>query len=257
MQNQQIFDKAASAWVLNRELPWNRMRYELTNHFIFQNITTKISRILNIGCGDGIESFLFDDSSIELTLTDCSEKMLGKAKELALQKNISNEIIYIHSDVQSLDDKLFGRYDLIIYHNVLEYIDHPGETISQILKWLTADGILSIRHLNRNSNVFAPAIFENDLDLAKEYLHSALYNSSFNTKLCSYTGEEILDFIHKAGLRNIKRYGIMNLCNMIANNEIKNEQSFYEKLIKLEIDMATMFPYYHIARFGLFICKKD
>jgi 2-polyprenyl-3-methyl-5-hydroxy-6-metoxy-1,4-benzoquinol methylase len=219
MQNQQIFDKAANAWVLNRELPWNRMRYELTNHFIRQNITTKTSRILNIGCGDGIESFLFDNRSIELTLTDCSEKMLDKAKELAKQKNISNKIIFIHSDVQSLDEKLYGEYDLIIYHNVLEYIDKPGETISQIAKWLTTDGILSVRHLNRNSNVFAPAIFENDLNLAKEYLHSPQYNSSFNTKLYSYTGEEIISFIQSAGFKNIKRYGIMNLCNMIANNE--------------------------------------
>ena len=75
-------------------------------------------------------------------------------------------------------------------------------------------------------------------------------------KINTYTSEEIENFFEKLDFKNYYRYGIMSLNNYIYDNKIKEDRNFYNKQKGLEIEMATMFPYFHMARFGLFICVK-
>ncbi|MCD4669628.1 MAG: class I SAM-dependent methyltransferase [Actinomycetia bacterium] len=246
----------ADKWNITTELPWNKLRYEITNQFIKAQLNFPIRSILNIGCGNGIESFLFNYPEAELTFTDISTQMLNNTKEYAKNFIVSNKLVFIESNIESLDFPSDKHFDLILYHNVLEYINSPVKSLLKIMNWLSPDSILSIRHLNKYSNLYAPAIFENDLDLSTEYLNNSQFNSSFDRKINTYSGEEIKSMLEQVGLKVLKRYGVISLCGLIANNEVKSEPVFYQKLKDIEIQMATTFPYFHTARFGLFLCKK-
>lgn len=256
MNKQHQFDNAADSWATLREYPWNRLRYEITHDFIRQSAPQRIQSVLNIGCGDGFESYLFSSPDVELTLTDCSEKMLEKAQELAVQSHVPNPLRFIHSDVHTLGVHLDKKYDLILFHNVIEYVDNHESVLAAIFDWLAPDGLLSLRHLNRYSNVFVPAMYENNLELAKEYLDSPLFNSSFGMKMNTFTGEQIGEMVTQAGFAGIRRFGVISLCNFIPDNEIKKEETFYRHLKELEMEIAQKFPYFNIARFGLFLCRK-
>ncbi|WP_028975445.1 methyltransferase domain-containing protein [Spirochaeta cellobiosiphila] len=256
MNKQERFNAEASSWVKMKDLPWAKMRYEISHHFLMETITEKPLKILNVGCGDGIESLLLDDLKAEHLLVDYSEEMINQAEQFLSHAGFNSPYKAIVSNVYELESKITGKYDLILFHNVLEYIDDPKQAIAILKSLLSDKGILSIRHLNRYTNMVAPALFQNNLDIVEKYLKTPEFDSSFDITMMTYTGEEVEEFITQNGLDCLHRYGVMSLNNYIVNNEIKYEPDFYNKQKELEIYMADKFPYYHMARFGLFYCKK-
>lgn len=256
MIKQKLFEKTADYWKTLKQLPWNRMRYELTNDILLNSISTKNISILNVGCGDGIETFLLDNIAAEHTLVDYSQNMLDEAESFLKENNFTSQYTLIQSDIKEIKEKVDRKFDLILFHNVIEYIENPLETINDLKELLNDNGLLSLRHLNRYANICAPASFENNLDKVEEYLNDSSFLTSFGIRSNTYTGEEILDFLQQSGFHHIDRYGLMSLNNFIINNEIKHDTNFYNKQLKLEQSMSQQFPYMHIARFGLFLCRK-
>jgi len=255
--DQKNFDDRAESWAHGRKAPWNLMRYEITHDFISAVAPKRIKRVLNIGCADGFESFLYRDAGVHHTLSDCSAGMLAKARELADRMAVAGSVEYIHAGVHSLGAHLDGQYDLILFHNVIEYITEPLHALQGIRDWLAPGGLLSLRHLNRYSNVYVPAMYDNNLALAAKYLHQPQFESSFSAEIQTYTGEEILEMLRTAGFGHATRYGVMSICGFIPDNEVKKDEEFYRSLKALEMSMAQRFPYYHIARFGLFLATED
>jgi S-adenosylmethionine-dependent methyltransferase len=251
------FDSQAESWTQSRQYPWVRMRYELTHERIRAAAPDRLTRILNIGSADGYESLLFDDPGIEHTLSDCSQGMLDKARQVASQMLPEAQIKYIHAGVHELGEHLDGTYDLILFHNVIEYIDRPEEALRSIRGWLAPGGLLSLRHLNRYSNMYQPAMHENDLATAARHAQQPTMTSSFGMEMHTYTGEEIADMLHAVGFAHVDRFGIMGLANFIPGNDIKSDPDFYRDLKALETSLAQQFPYYHTARFGLFLATRN
>ena len=60
MIKQEVFENAAEKWKTMKEFPWARMRYEITNELLLNSVNSSSMSILNIGCGDGIETLLLD-----------------------------------------------------------------------------------------------------------------------------------------------------------------------------------------------------
>lgn len=255
MIEQEVFEKAADKWKNFKQLPWNRMRYEITNKLLLEEIDRKELSILNIGCGDGVETMLLDDLNASHTLVDYSHNMLEEADDFLKLNDFKSAYQCKQSDIKEIKSKLNIKFDLILFHNVIEYIEKPQQTILDLKGLLKDHGILSLRHLNRYTNICAPAAFENNLDKVMEYLNSPFMNSSFGVPIHTYTGEEITGFLEEAGFNDIKRYGLMSLNAFISNNEIKYDESFYKKQLEIEVSLLQKFPYYHMARFGLFLCK--
>lgn len=257
MYNQEIFDLAAKSWADKKHLPWAKMRYEISYHFLAEEFNEKPRKILNVGCGDGIESYLLDSFNAEHVLVDYSEEMINEATSFLKEKEFHSKYKTIVSSVYDLESKISEKFDLILFHNVLEYIEDPKRAIGILTSMLTDKGLLSIRHINRYTNIVGVAQYENDLDKVEKYLVNPQIDSSFNVPIMTYTGEEIEQFISENDLLCKKRYGLLSLNNFIGNNEIKYDNDFYEKQKKLEIYMADLFPYYHFARFGLFYCMRN
>jgi S-adenosylmethionine-dependent methyltransferase len=257
MHTQELFDAAASSWIKKKDFPWAKMRYEITHHFLLENLSAKPKRILNVGCGDGIESLLLDDLNAEHFLVDYSEEMINQTTKFLSNSGFKSKYKTIVSNVYELKSKIKERFDLILFHNVLEYIDDPRKAICNLTSMLSENGLISIRHLNRYTNIVGPALFENNLYKVKKYLMNPEMDSSFNIPIMTYTGEEIEKIISQSKLICIQRYGLLSLNNFIGNNEIKYDDEFYNKQKELEIYMADKFPYYHFARFGLFYCRRN
>ena len=256
MSEQLLYDQRAEEWNNTRDLPWNKIRYELTNYFIKKHIPENTKDILEIGCGNGIESLMLYQESYNFTLSDYSIEMIEQAKQLFSHNNIESNIEFIHSDVENLSEKITEKYNVILFNNVLEYLDNPAQIIATIYELLKPNGIIVIRHINRFTNVYMPAIYNNDLDKSIEYLNSGIMDSTFGRKITTYSKDEILLMIEKAKFSKSNYYGLMSLTGFIPNNEIKYDIEFYNKLKKIEIEMADKFPYYDIARFGLAIANK-
>jgi hypothetical protein len=107
---------------------------------------------------------------------------------------------------------------------VIEYIDRPEEALRSIRGWLAPGGLLSLRHLNRYSNMYQPAMHENDLATAARHAQQPTMTSSFGMEMrsCGPDLEQIADMRHAVGFAHADRHGIMPACaNYIPGDHIK------------------------------------
>lgn len=255
-----IFDKKALEWSKRHNTPWSKLRYEIALHNILENIPKgQILNILDSGGGDGLDSISLASLGNKVTLIDYSQEMIDLAKAEVKKLKIADHTNLIVDEVENINNHFNDEtLDLVMLHNVLSYVKDPRDVIRKNTKVLKKGGLFSLMQVNIYSEVYYPAVFANDLDLALEKLDAKETKAYlFDVKLTRFSAEELIDLVHDQGLKLINRYGIGCLNTFISNNEIKYDEVFYKKLKNLEILMSTKFPYYHVARFNHLIFKKD
>ena len=97
-------------------------------------------KILDFGSGEGITANHFAGNN-DVTAVEPSEEMLSDAWK-------DNEYNQIVGDVNALSVFNDETFDIIICHNVLEYIDDKEAVIKALARVLKKDGILSIAKHN-------------------------------------------------------------------------------------------------------------
>ena len=93
-------------------------------------------KILDFGSGEGITANHFAKKN-DVTAIEPSEEMLSNAWK-------DNEYNQIVGDVNALSVFNDEAFDIIICHNVLEYIDDKEAVVKALARVLKKDGILSI-----------------------------------------------------------------------------------------------------------------
>lgn len=166
------------------------------------------------------------------------------------------KVEFIHSDVMGLPGRTGGPFDLILFHNVIEYVEDPLASLRSIKQLLSPDGMLSLRHINRYSNPLIPAIYEDDLETTVKYLNDAIINTSFGIEAMTFTRGQIKGLLNKTGYSVSHSYGVISLTGYMTNNEPKYDPAFYAQLKEIELRMAETFPYRELSRFSLVLAKK-
>jgi S-adenosylmethionine-dependent methyltransferase len=127
---------------------------------------------LDLGCGTGATAVRLARLGINVTLLDSSPAMLDMAKSAAREAGISGKIVLKLGDAAELTN-LFpaGSFDVILCHNVLEYLDDPIAVLCGAARALRdSSAILSILVRNRAGEVFKAAIQAGDLAVAENNL---------------------------------------------------------------------------------------
>lgn len=124
-------------------------------------------RILDIGAGLAQIGIELASLGHEVTVNDISVEMLKKAQLSAdkLQPNLSQNITWHACPYQELDEKLTGKYDLILCHAVLEWLGEPEKVIAFFDTWLISEpnkkGAVSLCFYNPASFVYRNLIMGN------------------------------------------------------------------------------------------------
>ncbi len=110
-------------------------------------------RILDIGAGLAQLSLELAQQGHEVVINDISEKMLDKAKQ-SIKDTDKLNIDWQTCPYQALNNKLQGKFDLILNHAVLEWLAEPQAFIDFTDKWLVDSGYLSLCFYNPVSFVY-------------------------------------------------------------------------------------------------------
>jgi ubiquinone/menaquinone biosynthesis C-methylase UbiE len=157
------FRNGAAKYAAYLETPEGRLRLDLAFASLqdFLPQTTHSLHALDIGCGTGALGVRLARLGLNVTLLDGSESMLDFANRAAQEAGVSGKIALKHGDASQLAD-LFdaGSFDVIVCHNVLEFVDDPSAVLRGAARALRdSSSIISVLVRNQAGEVYWAAIW--------------------------------------------------------------------------------------------------
>ena len=114
------------------------------------------TRVLEVGCGVGAQTLILlrRNPGILLTSVDMSEESLQKAKERVGETGYDN-VEFRHEDIleSSLEP---GSFDHLFICFVLEHMEHPVDSLKQMMKLLRVGGSVTLIEGDHSSGQWSP-----------------------------------------------------------------------------------------------------
>ena len=235
------------------------IRLAVLRHDIFgwvkswQQTHNRPLRVLDVGAGLAQISIELAKDGHDVTINDISANMLEIAKQNAGEA--AQNITWHTCPYQQLDDKLTGKYDLILCHAVLEWLAEPKLIMDFFDRWLVDDraekGVLSLCFYNPASFVYRNLVMGN---------FNLLNNKDFKADNGSLTPnhpvakDEVLAWIndhhyqilHTSGLRVFHDY------SPLKRGGHTNPQA----VIEMEVAYSGQDPYKWLGRYLHFLVSK-
>lgn len=255
------FDTAMSAWKQWQEAPWGRLRYAIAEANLLRHLGDPAGgplRVLDLAGGDGGDAVRLAARGHHVTIVDLSPAMLAAAAERADAAGLSELITGVEADVHALPAGLVGgEFDVVLCHNLLQYVDDVRHTLAASLAPLRPGGLLSTMALNRYATPLTIAVRRLDLTAAADALDTdRTRTQTFDTAQTLHTAEDITRQLSDLGCEDVHHYGIRSVCDYITDDARKHEPAFYADLERLELALTARHPYMHTARIFQLTARK-
>jgi S-adenosylmethionine-dependent methyltransferase len=254
-----VFDESIDRWIAENDLPWMKLKTEIGLSNLRKHLPQKTLRILDAGGGSGADSLPLAREGHSVDLLDYSPEMLKVAKENAEREKLLDKIRFHTADVSQLD-RIFPQpqFDVVLCHNVLQFVADVPKLLSMLSKVLLPGGILSLIGPNRYSMPYATAFLFRDLDEAFRQIDARTYQHRFfKTTVTEYSAGEIQAMLPDASLNFDADYGIRCLSDYWGDNETKSKPEVWEKIVRLEYTLTDKSPYNLLARFWQIVAYKE
>ena len=204
-------------------------------------------RILDFGSGEGITANHFAKNN-EVTAIEPSAEMLSNAWQ-------DYEYTQIVGDVNALSAFADESFDVVICHNVFEYIDDKTTVMKELSRVLKKDGIISIAKHNRAGRVMQMAVLLDDFEKANALLDGENSTASKFGAIRYYEDNDILSWAPE--LITSEVYGIRTFWDLQQNQEKHGDEKWQGKMLQLEMRVAQIPEYMIVAFFHHLILKKE
>ena len=236
-----------------------QIRLAVLRHDIFgwvkswQQTHNRPLRVLDVGAGLAQISIELAKDGHDVTINDISANMLEIAKQNAGEA--AQNITWHTCPYQQLDDKLTGKYDLILCHAVLEWLAEPKLIMDFFDRWLVDDraekGVLSLCFYNPASFVYRNLVMGN---------FNLLHNKDFKAdngsltpnhpvakdEVIAWIGDHHYQILHTSGLRVFHDY------SPLKRGGHTNPQA----VIEMEVAYSGQDPYKWLGRYLHFLVSK-
>lgn len=203
-------------------------------------------KILDFGSGEGITANHFAGNN-DVTAIEPSEEMLSNAWK-------DNEYNQIVGDVNALSVFNDETFDIIICHNVLEYIDDKEAVVKALARVLKKDGILSIAKHNRAGRIMQMAVLLDDFEKTNALLDGENSTASKFGAIRYYEDNDIIKWASELAVSEI--FGIRTFWDLQQNQEKHGDENWQDKMMQLEMRVARISEYRDIAFFHHILLKK-
>jgi S-adenosylmethionine-dependent methyltransferase len=254
------FLSGAEKYAAYLETPEGRLRLDL----VFANLqdflpqVTRSLRALDLGCGTGAIAVRLARLGLHVTLLDASLPMLDFAKRAAQEAGVTERIALKHGDAAQVAD-LFpaGSFDVILCHNILEYVDDPGAVLRGAAHALRdSSSIISVSVRNQAGEVLKAAIEDGDLDAAEhnltaEWGHESLYGG----RVRLFTAEGLQATLIAASLAVIAQRGVRVMSDYLQPRVSRND--VYERIFELEQKLGRRPEFAPVARYTHCLAHRE
>lgn len=254
----QPFDANASAFNNYLSSPWGRLLHNVTRANVDRHLERRPLRILDAGGGNGVDAIPFAAQGHEVTVLDSSAELLNEARYHAQEEGVAGWMEFYEAELTTIP-AIFpdAKFDVILCHNVLQYVEDLGAALGAICNPLLPGELLSVICINRYSEPYREALQQ--LQPGKAYAKlndSTIFSQIFKLDVKAYTADDLRQALQEVGCAQLAQYGIRCVSDYIPNNDLMNDAAFFAELEQLEYAMSARYPYYLLARFFQIIAEK-
>ncbi|MFI5783320.1 methyltransferase domain-containing protein [Nocardia sp. NPDC051570] len=252
------FDRHLDAFRSYQETPWGRLRYEQVTTNLARHLPDRPLKVLDVGGGNGLDALQLAGQGHQVTIVDPSQASLDEAATLAASHGCAERIQTCLADIEALPDVAAGdSFDLVMAHNVLQYVPDQAEALAATVRVLAPGGVLSVLVPNPVSDPLIAAVRRGELAEAIRLLDAPTRASlTYDVEVEVVTATELAADMVTAGMGRPARYGVRAVCDLISDDEAKHDPRFFAELLRLENLLADRHPYLETARFAHLIAEK-
>lgn len=261
MSDNERFQNGAQDYAAYLETFEGRLRADLA----FSNLQDFLSPLqantpmhaLDVGCGTGATAVRLAQLGFQVTGLDSSQAMLDLARRAVEEAGVANRVTLQHGDVSQLTD-LFpaASLDVILCHNLLEYVDDPVVVLRGAARALRdSSAILSIVVRNQAGEVVKAAIQSGDLAAADANLNADWgFESLYGGKVRLFTSQRLQEMLQVASLELMAERGIRVLADYLPPRISRSAE--YARILELERKLGSQSEFAKMARYTQCLARR-
>jgi len=261
-QDNERFESGAPAYAAYLETPEGRLRSDLgfanLEEFLPQSATGNPLRALDVGCGTGETGIRLARLGFQVTLVDFSRSMLDLARRAAEQAGVKEKVDLRSADARQIAS-LFpsASFDVIVCHNVLEFLDEPGDMLLAMSRALRdSPAILSVLVRNRAGEVFKAALLRGDLEAAEMNLNAEWGQESlYGGPVRLFTADDLQALLRGASLDPCAVRGVRALADYLPQQISRRAE--YARIFSLERKLCARPEYIAISRYVQCLARRS
>jgi S-adenosylmethionine-dependent methyltransferase len=254
------FQSGVDKYAAYLETPEGRLRLDLALanlvEFLPLREAARPLHALDLGCGPGALAVRLAQLGIHVTLLDSSPAMLDFAKRAAREAGVAEKIEHKQGDAAQLASSFeAGSFDLILCHNILEYVDDPAAVLRGAARAMRGpSAILSVLVRNQAGEVLKAAIQAGDLAAAEQNLtaqrgHESLYGGDVRL----FAADALQAMLLEASLTITARRGVRVVSDYLPPRVSLSAE--YERVFELELKVGRRAEFAAVARYTQFLAR--
>jgi len=253
------FQSGAEKYAAYVATPEGRLRLDIA----FANLLEFLPRVkgslraLDLGCGTGATAVRLAQLGLHVTLLDSSPAMLDIATRAARQAGVTDKLAVTHGDVAQVADLFHTKlFDVILCHNILEYVDDPKAVLRSVVRVLrNPPAILSVLVRNQAGEVLKAAIQAGDLAAAERNLNAEWgHESLYGGRVRLFKSDGVRTMLKAASLTVFAERGVRVISDYLPPSVSRTSE--YERMFKLERQLSSQPEFTAIARYTQFLAHR-
>lgn len=212
---------------------------------------------LDVGCGTGATAIRLARLGMQINLLDSSPAMLNIAQRTVQEAGVTDKVALQCGDAAQLTT-LFpaASFDVILCHNVLEYVGDPIAALRGAARALRdSSAILSILVRNRAGEVFKAAIQGGDLAAAENNLTAEWGQESlYGGRVQLFTPDRLRAMLTEVSLAVIAERGVRVLADYLPSRISRTTD--YQRIFDLERKLGGRSEYAAVARYTQLLVRR-
>lgn len=168
-----VYEGLAAPFVAHYDTLRGALRYALVSEQLDEQLPEREQLIVvDVGGGAGHQALRLARCGHRVTIVDPSPEMLRRAREAigAEPEEVRRRLRVLQATATDAPRAVQGeRFDVVVCHAVLPYVDNPAEVIASLSELTVADGLLSLLFKNADALAMRPALEGRWADAAEAF----------------------------------------------------------------------------------------
>lgn len=224
-----------------------RVRTFVLHQHLLAHIDRPPGTVLDVGGGAAHQSLPLARLGFQVTILDPSAAMLAKAEQrlLAEPDPVRRRVRLVEGSGESADAVLGDeRFDVVLCHGVLMYLDRPEPLVSVLCRRTAPDGIVSIMALNARTLAIRPAVEHRWADAAAAFDATGEIGV-LGTPTRADTVEHLEELLRRDGVTPEAWYGVWLFSDWL---ELPPAVTDVAAVAEVELQASRRDPYRQLSR---------